>query len=353
MPEQPISLNLAAIVYRLLTNPQGWEVEDLRRTLGIEKRTWRKYKRLLRERFPYVVGDRRVSVREIEDGGRRFLRLEEPEDMQGKEFVPRVAAHHMVRELVRFLGGSSVASAIGDAEREFRSRLPDRRYVRHTFRNLDRIIHCVPDAPKDYSRQGETIEKLLQALVYSRRLRATYASASGEKEYVLEPLTLAVYRGGLYLLARFADHIKVYNLVVDRIRDLELLAEHYSYPSGKQYSPEKCLEDGFGIFLPPTKKRIDVELVFANERWLKLYVRERRWSANQRFQDLRDGRLKMTFRVSSLIEVKPWVLQFGDQVEAVRPPRDVLLATDVPSGQGSTQAPAPRRATKSRGRKRR
>ncbi|MBI3723259.1 WYL domain-containing protein [bacterium] len=326
MPEQPISLNLAAIIYRLLTNPRGWEVEDLRRTLRIEKRTWRKYKQLLRERFPYVVKDRRVSVREIDDGGRRFLRLEEPEEARGKEFVPRVAAHHLVRELVGFLGDTSVAKALRDADREFRSRLPDRRYVRHVFRNLDRILHCVPDAPKDYSKQAATIELLLQALVYSRRVGVNYAAAAGETDYVLEPLTLAVYRGGLYLLARFVDRAKVYNMAVDRIRAITLLDEHYDYPTAKDYSPEKCLEDSFGIFVPPVRKKIDVELIFANERWLKLYVRERRWSANQRFRDLPDGRLNMTFRVNSLVEVRPWVLQFGQQVELVKPSRTILMA---------------------------
>lgn len=291
MPEQPINLNLAAIVYRLLTNPRGWEIGDLQRTLAIEPRTWRKYKQLLRDQFPYVVKDRRLSVREIEDEGKRYLRLEEPEDERGKDFVPRVAAHHLVQELTGFLGDTSVAKALRDADREFRSRLPDRRYVRHVFRNLDRILHCVADAPKEYSKQVETIERLLQALVYSRRVGVAYAAAAGNANYVLEPLTLAVYRGGLYLLARFVDHRKIYNMAVDRIRAVTVLSEHYNYPPAKDYSPDRMLEDGFGIFVPPTRKRIDVELIFANERWLKLYVRERRWSANQRFKDLADGRL--------------------------------------------------------------
>lgn len=327
MPEQPISLNLAAIIYRLLTSPRGWEIEDLQSTLRIEPRTWRKYKQVLREQFPYAVKDRRLSVREIEDEGKKYLRLEEPEDGRGQAFVPRVAAHHLVQELVGFLGDTSVAKALRDADREFRSRLPDRRYVRHVFRNLDRILHCVPDAPKDYSKQAETIELLLQALVYSRRLRVRYGAAAGDTDYVLEPLTLAVYRGGLYLLARFVDHPKIYNMAVDRVRAAALLDEHYDYPPAREYSPEAVLEDGFGIFVPPTRKKINVELVFANERWLKLYVRERRWSANQQFQDLPDGKLKMKFRVNSLVEVKPWVLQFGDQVQVVKPSGTALLGS--------------------------
>jgi len=46
MPE-PIALNLARIVHRLLVSPRGWRKEALCDELDIAPRTYRKYKLLL------------------------------------------------------------------------------------------------------------------------------------------------------------------------------------------------------------------------------------------------------------------------------------------------------------------
>jgi proteasome accessory factor B len=117
------------------------------------------------------------------------------------------------------------------------------------------------------------------------------------------------------------DDERVYTFAVDRILSVESRRERFEYPSPRGFDPVRHFADTFGIFVPPRKerKRTEVELVFANERWLKLYVRERRWHPTQEFKDLRDGRLHMKFRVDNLIEVLPWIRSFGGQVTVLKP----------------------------------
>ena len=64
---------------------------------------------------------------------------------------------------------------------------------------------------------------------------------------------------------------------------------------------------------------MEVELLFAGHTYLKRYLRERTWHPSQQFEDLDDGRLRLTFTVTSMVEVEPWIRSFGADVEAVRP----------------------------------
>ena len=76
---------------------------------------------------------------------------------------------------------------------------------------MDRLFYYVPDAPKDYSGKGKALNAILVGLVEHRRLAMTYESAStGRKEHEIEPLTLALYRGGLHIFARYPGKKRVY-----------------------------------------------------------------------------------------------------------------------------------------------
>src|SRR5579872_2998547 len=67
-PDDPFSLNLARIVFRLMTSPRGWDVRGLKRELRISDRTYRKYRKTLQDRFvPLFNGKGQTLVREVSE----------------------------------------------------------------------------------------------------------------------------------------------------------------------------------------------------------------------------------------------------------------------------------------------
>ncbi|HOI10535.1 MAG TPA: hypothetical protein PK313_08690, partial [Myxococcota bacterium] len=114
-PGDPLSLNLARIAFRLLTDPRGWRVDDLKATLGIADRTYRKYKALLARHFdPLWDRDGGTLLVEEREGDARWLRLRDsprpPESEPG--FETRVAALELARQAFSFLAPTAIGQDI-------------------------------------------------------------------------------------------------------------------------------------------------------------------------------------------------------------------------------------------------
>jgi hypothetical protein len=136
--------------------------------------------------------------------------------------------------------------------------------------------------------------------------------------HLLEPLTLMVWRSALYVVVRFKGNRNPYYMAIDRMREVERTGETFRYPAAADYSPAQLVDGAFGIYREPGARPRQVELIFANERWLKMYVRERHWHPTQKFEDLPDGRLRMTFTATSMADIRTWIRGFGADVEVVR-----------------------------------
>ena len=321
-PDNPIALNLARIVHRLISNPRGWRVHDLMEDLGIKGRTYRKYRKLLQEHFEHTLFSGAEGViDEVVVGDDRYLRFIQGSDTieNKKDFLSRVAALYMARSVFGFLKSTDLKDVLDDFYSELQTRVTDKPYILgHFLKNMDRMLYYIPDAPKDYTDQGDKIDKLLRALFYRRRTRITHQSPEGKRSvHEIEPLTLILYKNGFYLVAQYPESKARYTFAVDRITQVEKLKERFDYPG--DYSPESYTEGCFGLFRGREKKRILFELAFKDDKWLHTYLKERRWHPTQKFKSIRDGRLKMSFTVRSDVEVWPWVRSFGEDVEVLKP----------------------------------
>lgn len=331
---KPVSrLHYARIVYRLLTSPRGYRVDELMRDLEIAPRTWRKYRSTLEQEFePFSFrGESRLTVEE--EGEHRWLRLADPEPKEASSsLVARLAAFRLAGRVVGALGEdfqAAVSDAFAALGRGRRVSKAETRLLSRVNRDLDRLLYVVPHAEKDYSQHGEVIEALLEALVQHRVVSIDYdASNAQAATHELEPLTLAMHQGGLYLLARYPltpgkkrkKKRRVYNFVVDRIANVEISKASFTYPPESEYSPGGVLSGSFGIFFEAKAgKKQKVELLFADKQWLQTYLLERRWHPSEKFRRQEDGRLKLTLTVTSLVDVARWVRGFGSDVEVVRP----------------------------------
>lgn len=334
----PIALNLARVVYRLITDPHGWRVDLLRDELNIAPRTYRKYRKLLTEFPAFRRADGTPMVEEIDDGAHRWLRLVTApvaEIRQRKAFLGRIAAMYLAQQMFAFLRETEVANAFEVLFTDLRRRTRDGAWIyRDLLVNADRMFYLLPDAPKDYSERGHLISDVLHALLFKHRLRVLYYSAStgAEREQDLEPLTLLSWRSALYLIARRVGQKKPRTFAIDRIRAIEVLDETFAYPDRAEYTPGQVTEGAFGLFNESARRKNSVDLVFGNEPWLKAHLTERQWHRSQRFDELPDGRLRMRFKVSSLVEVWPWVRAFGPRVWILSPdPGDDPRAADLVS----------------------
>lgn len=332
----PINLNLARVLHRLLTNPRGWRVDSLMRDLEIADRTYRKYKRTLTDHFEHLIDPSgRWRVEEVKEGEARYLRLRLNEGAaeERPEFLARVASFWLVRDVFSFAGEGELTDAFESSWFDLVQGIRDKPFfLRHMLRNIDRVLHYVPDAPKDYADHEDTLSALIQALFYTGKISFDYASGDGAqwRNQVLCPLTLVMWRSALYLVGAYEPDGKAYLFAVERMRGVQRLEKHFHYPSKETYHPERLFEGSFGIWQDPGAQPLDVELIFADQPYLQRYLRERTWHPSQEFEALDDGRLRLRFTVTSMIEVEPWVRSFG---------KDVVIVS--PSGVGSGLEPTP------------
>ncbi len=291
--------------------------------LKIKDRTYRKYRKVLIEQFqPFMNGDGESNLREVADGESKYLRLVYGDEVKlyDSTFVSRVAALHYSQQLLGFVGQTTIGAASNELMIEFRSRVKEKKhFIDDVLLNVDRMFFQLPDAPKDYTTKEMVIRDLLDCLIFRRAILMNYTSATfSDLSVELEPYTLAVHRSALYLIGKGTDDdVRIY--AVDRILSVEKLRRKFVYPRAAEYDPVRYTEGSFGIFRSDSKVLIEFELIFDNERWLKLYISERHWHPTQVLDHLEDGRLRLTFSVNTDVEVWPWIRQFGDRVTVIRP----------------------------------
>ena len=324
-PDKPLALNLAQVIYRLMTNPRGWRVDEMMRDLGIKPRTYRKYRGLLQDHFAHLF-DRsgNSQILEVKDGQSKYLRLRvdtgHVENQQG--FLAHLTGHWFARQMFEFAGDTDLKASIDSAFYDFVDRIGDTPYwLGHVLLNTDRMLLHLPDGPKDYTGANETLSRCLSALFFNVRVRLLYRSASSESAriHTVCPFTLLHWKSGLYLIAAYAPDAEPYLFAIDRMDDIQLTDKRFQYPSARTYDPATLFEGRFGIYEERGADPTDVELIFHDVPWLQRYVTERSWHPTQVFEHLPDTRLKMTFTVSSMVEVWPWIRGFGDEVEVVSP----------------------------------
>lgn len=155
---------------------------------------------------------------------------------------------------------------------------------------------------------------LTRAWAERRRVVITY-TRDGAFDRKVWPLFLepALEGHALYLLAwdEVAASAKAYK--VDRIAAARVLDETFEPPAG--FAPHQHMAGAWSIW--GSAEPVEVELVFSPA--VASRVRETVWHPSQHVTELDGGRLRMTLRVGSWLEIRHWVLGWGETCEVVRP----------------------------------
>ena len=180
----------------------------------------------------------------------------------------------------------------------------------------------------DYSQKAELLDRLLIGVEERKATHIVYQSqrATDPVTYEVFPYGIAWHRGSLYLVAFSRDHKELRHFKVDRIEEVEISAFPFQMPA--DFDLQQHLANSFGVYHGAGDERVKVR--FAHE--VARFVQEKRWHPSQQLTEQRDGSLIAEFRLSSLVEIKSWILSFGRHAEVLAPKdlrdtvRDELLS---------------------------
>lgn len=109
---------------------------------------------------------------------------------------------------------------------------------------------------KDSSDKEEVIETLSEAMVRQNLCMARYHAFSEDRvnQFKIEPLHFFEHAGGLYVYVRTPKHGDVIALAGERIMELTVTDQEFEYP--KDFDPQLCLAQAFGVASGPQAMRI-------------------------------------------------------------------------------------------------
>ncbi len=300
---------MVRLLYGLLGRPQGWSFGNICAELGISERTLLRYLAVFRRALVDSAGAPLVEV--VRRGDRRLVRLVD-QTRTGEATVYEVLFLYFSLAVFQFLEGTVIRDGVEGLWERFAKSLPRREGAR--LNEFSRKFFAVPYAMKDYREYDEQLDVIVRCLVDQRRARIDYAGLLGDgKVHEFDPYTLAMYRGGLYLIGRSNRGNRILKLAVERIRSLEAMPTRFEYPRG--YSPEKHTEGVFGI-IEGDERKVEI-LIHSPET--EAYLRARRIHPTQEFRSRRAGGTVLSMTVRGTDELKYWILGLGSHVEVLKP----------------------------------
>ena len=181
---------------------------------------------------------------------------------------------------------------------------------------LRRRFHYVHELEKGYESQRELLRSLITAILGSQRvtLRYRHARSRQRTQARVAPLTLLIYKRGLYVMAERREVRSLY--AVERIESIEVHADQlFDYPRPAEYDPARELSGRFGLSSSDEPVQ---EVVLRFDALVQSYVAGRRWMEEQTLNTLPDGRVELRF-IATGPELVSQVLQYGATVEVVAP----------------------------------
>ena len=179
------------------------------------------------------------------------------------------------------------------------SRQRDEAFSRHvhllTRAWAERQVVAIDYAPARYARYGPAAEPR-RALV---------------RPYLIEP---SLQTHALYLMGWDETRDGMRTFKIERIRDVSLTGRRFDPPEPAEL--ETLLGRAWDIIAD--QEPVDVDLRFAPS--VAARVGEATWHPSQELDEEPDGSLRWKATVSGTIEIRLWILSWGDEVEVVGPP---------------------------------
>ena len=175
-------------------------------------------------------------------------------------------------------------------------------------------------ARRDDSRFTHTLDLLATAWANRRTVRIwhQWTSADGayskiyERKldpYFIEPSDVgrSTYVIGL---DHYSGQVRVFK--IERIQDIELTDDEYVVPS--DWRASDFLKSSWGV-----AQGESVEIMLRFSTAVAHRLQESMWHPSQRIESDGSGALNMTVSVAGILEITPWILSWGPEVEVLAP----------------------------------
>ena len=169
-----------------------------------------------------------------------------------------------------------------------------------------------------------TFLTLLSAVTARQRLDLRYWSASRDETRwrPVDIYELSLGDDGFYAVGHCHWRAAIRTFAVQRIRSVRETGELFHRPP--EFSAKDYFKSSFRVFQGDG----DYEVVLRLRPEAAPRFSEKKWHATQVLERQRDGSLIARLRLSSLMEVKRWIMWWGTDCEVLDPPelRDLILA---------------------------
>ena len=296
-------LSVASILYSRGSGETGVAVSEIAELTGMTTRTVYRDIRALEEELAVPVFQ----------AGRGHYGIEK------KYFLPPLRLS-LPEAVVLFLAARLIArwsdeydQAVISAFTKLADLLPQP-IARHVAATMLRVGRADPNEP--FTRNFATVA---QGWADGRVIEFDYEpSGGGERRHArVRPYFLEPDAAGrsVYLIGHDETVDAMRTLKVERMRNATVTTDRYEIPD--EFDPDRWLAHSWGIWSSDTTEVAEVRLRF--DAGVAQRVRESVWHRSQQITELPDGRLELTVSVAGIVEIRPWILSWGDAVEVLEP----------------------------------
>ena len=218
--------------------------------------------------------------------------------------------------------GSTYINELETAVTRLSERLPDKTLVDLQQLAEERIMF---GAGAEIINLNPQVWQQLDATSKSQQVWISYyaATTNTKSERTIDPYLLNIYRGtNPYVIAYCHLRKALRDFRIDRIQQLRVL--NTTFVRDPDFDPQKYLKDRFQY--ESGDRLYDIEIYF--DSVTAPFIRERRWHKSQEISERDDGSLVLKLKVSSLNDIKRWVLGYGKGAIVQNPPELVQMMKD-------------------------
>ena len=139
----------------------------------------------------------------------------------------------------------------------------------------------------------------------------------------MRPYHLACIWNQWYLVAFDPMRKDIRKFVPARMRNVRMRQTQFERP--KDFSVDKYLKGSFGVY--SGGELMEMKVWFSRAR--AQVVRERQWHRSQKIRELGNGEIEYSVTLSSMMEIVPWILGWGEHARAVAPRALVKAVREV------------------------